>query len=89
MSQANDAAKKAAEDKKKAEDEAKAKAAAEKAKKPTQVRVICKGTLGHLLLKKGDVTDDPEYVELLDSKRGRTLVEKVISRGDNLLPETE
>lgn len=41
------------------------------------VRVICNGTLGDKLLKKGDVTSDEEYVALLKTKRGRTLVEEV------------
>lgn len=88
MSQQNDAAKVAAEEKKAADAEAKKKAdadkkakadaeAKEKAAKPKQVRVICDGTLGPKLLKKGDVTDDEEYVALLDSERGRTLVEEV------------
>lgn len=84
-----DAKKKAdAEAKKKAADDAKTKADAEanakakadadaKANKPKKVRVICKGTLGPKLLKKGDVTDDPEYVALLETERGRTLVEEV------------
>lgn len=47
------------------------------AKKIKKVRVVCEGTLGTKLLKKGDVTDDPEYVALLETERGRTLVEEV------------
>ncbi len=42
-----------------------------------RVRVICAGTLGPKLLKKNDITDDPRYVALLETERGRTLVEKV------------
>lgn len=34
-------------------------------------------TLGHKLLKKGDVTDDPDYVALLKTPRGRKLVREV------------
>lgn len=41
-----------------------------------KVRVICEGSLGLKMLKKGDITDDPEYVALLDTERGRQLVEK-------------
>lgn len=41
-----------------------------------RVRIVGDGTVGHLLLKKGDITEDAEYVALLESKRGRTLVEK-------------
>lgn len=40
-----------------------------------KVRVICEGFLGSKLLKKGDVTDDPEYVALIGNPRG--LVAKV------------
>lgn len=47
------------------------------AKKIKKVRVVCEGTLGTKLLKKGDVTDDPEYVALLETERGRTLVQEV------------
>lgn len=63
----------------KAEVEARKKAEAEKAEaeaKAKKVRVICEGTLGPQLLKKGDVTDDAEYVALLGTKRGKTLVEE-------------
>jgi hypothetical protein len=35
----------------------------------TEVEVICEGTLGPKLLKKGDRTSDPEYVALLDDPR--------------------
>lgn len=70
-----------ADAKKKADEEAAAKAKAEaeaKSKQPKRVRVILEtGTLGHLLLAKGDVTEDLEYVALLDDERGRTLVEEV------------
>lgn len=34
--------------------------------KKVKVRSICEGFLGPLRLEKGDVTDDPEYVALLD-----------------------
>lgn len=44
---------------------------------PKKVRVICKETLGHLLLTEGDTTDDPQYVALLKTKRGKTLVQEV------------
>lgn len=72
-------AKAKAEAKAKADADAKAKADedAKAAKKPKRIRVICKGTLGPKLLTKGDITDDPEYVELLESERGRALVEEV------------
>lgn len=60
----------------KAKADADAKAEAE-AKMPKQVRVICEGTLGPKLLKKGDVTDDPEYVGLLESQGDRNLVVEV------------
>ncbi len=45
--------------------------------KSKRVRVICEGTLGHLLLKKGEITDDADYAALLKTRRGRTLVEEV------------
>lgn len=45
--------------------------------KPKRVQVIGEGTLGHLLLKKGDTTDDETYVNLLKTKRGKTLVQEV------------
>lgn len=60
----------------KAEAEAKAKADADAKAKVKKVRVICEGTLGPKLLKKGDVTDDAEYIALLGTKRGKTLVEE-------------
>ncbi|MDP2268557.1 MAG: hypothetical protein Q8K46_05240 [Deltaproteobacteria bacterium] len=44
--------------------------------KSTRVRVICDGTLGPKLLEKGDITDDPEYVALLEVK-GQRKVEAV------------
>ncbi len=90
MAETNDAAKKAAEEKQKADAEAKKKQDAEAKKKadaeakkdaeakPKQVRVILKnGTLGHLLLTEGKTTDDPAYVALLGTKRGKRLVEEV------------
>lgn len=50
----------------------------QKDEKPKTVRVIkANGTLGHLLLQKGDTTSDQEYVALLKTKRGRKLVEEV------------
>lgn len=59
-------------------DDNKDKIQPEKKEKKTQVRVILeKGVLGHLLLKKGEVTDNEEYVGLLKTKRGQTLVEEV------------
>ena len=45
-------------------------------KKAKQVRVICEGTLGPKLLKKGDVTDDPRYVAVL-ARQGQKKVEAV------------
>lgn len=45
--------------------------------KTKKVRVIFKGVLGHKGLREGDVTDDPEYVALLKTKRGKELVEEV------------
>lgn len=42
-----------------------------------RVRVICEGVLGDKILPKGSITDDPEYVALLKTDRGRTLVEEV------------
>nr|HQU86361.1 hypothetical protein [Pyrinomonadaceae bacterium] len=62
-----------ADAKKKADEAAKATLV----QKPKRVRVICEGTLGTKLLEKGDVTVDPEYVSLLETERGRTLVEEV------------
>jgi hypothetical protein len=44
--------------------------------KPKRVRVICKGTLGHKLLETGAITDDPEYVALLEVS-GQKKVEEV------------
>ena len=38
-------------------------------KEGAKVEVICTGVLGKKLLKKGDVTDDPDYVALLGDKR--------------------
>src|SRR5215212_9542683 len=76
-----DAAKKKADAdaKKKADADAKKKADADAkaAETPKRVRVICEGTLGPKLLKKGDVTDDPEYVGLLESQGDRNLVVEV------------
>lgn len=45
-------------------------------KETVKVRVIGNGTIGHLLLKKGDTTDDADYVALLKTSRGQKLVEK-------------
>ncbi len=42
-----------------------------------RVRVITDSNLGLKMLKKGDITDDEEYVALLDTERGRLLVEEV------------
>ncbi len=77
-------AKAKADAKLKADTEAKAKAEADKkaadadakAKAKKKVRVICEGSLGHLLLKTGEVTDDPAYVALLDQD-GQEKVEAV------------
>ncbi|QQS31865.1 MAG: hypothetical protein IPM50_09245 [Acidobacteriota bacterium] len=44
--------------------------------KTKRVRVICDGTLGPKLLEKGDITDDPDYVALLEIK-GQKKVEAV------------
>jgi len=44
--------------------------------KPKRVRVICEGTLGPLLLKKNEETEDPAYVALLHEK-GQKKVELV------------
>ncbi|MDQ3132127.1 MAG: hypothetical protein M3Q99_15375 [Acidobacteriota bacterium] len=43
----------------------------------TRVEVIYDGTLGPKALKKGDITDDAEYVRLLKTMRGRELVREV------------
>lgn len=45
-------------------------------KKAKQVRVICDGKLGPLLLEKGDVTSDPRYVAIL-AQKGQKKVEAV------------
>lgn len=42
-----------------------------------QVEVICEGRLGRLLLTKGQITTDREYIALLDTERGRRLVKEV------------
>lgn len=52
-----------------------------------RVRVICKGKLGLKLLSEGDITDDPDYVALLDTRRGRELVEEVQVRGRGYSPD--
>lgn len=44
---------------------------------PRQVEVICDGVLGTKLLAKGTVTNDAEYVALLNTERGLTLVRVV------------
>jgi hypothetical protein len=41
-----------------------------------RVMVVCEGALGRKLLKKGDITDDPEYVKLIGHPR--KLVEEVV-----------
>ena len=48
-----------------------------KTEKKKTVRVICEGVLGPLGLRKGDTTDNEDYVALLKTKRGKTLVEEV------------
>lgn len=50
---------------------------AQKTEKTKRVRVICDGVLGPLGLVKGDETDDADYVALLKTKRGKTLVQEV------------
>lgn len=50
---------------------------ATKTEKSKRVRVICDGVLGPLGLVKGNITADSDYVALLKTKRGRTLVEEV------------
>ena len=50
----------------------------EQEKPPKRVEVIGDGVLGHLLLQKGEVTDDADYVALLDSERGQTLVREIL-----------
>lgn len=49
----------------------------EQSKTGKRVEVICEDTLGPELLKKCDVTDDPDYVALLKTTRGRKLVREV------------
>jgi hypothetical protein len=39
------------------------------ATEPKKVRVICEGTLGPLLLEKGDITSDPRYLGILKNPR--------------------
>lgn len=46
-------------------------------KNSQRVRIIGEGSLGLKMLKKDDITDDEEYVALLDTERGRLLVEAV------------
>lgn len=48
-----------------------------KGKTAKQVEIICDTQLGSKLLKKGDITDDDEYVALLETERGRQLVKEV------------
>ena len=43
----------------------------------TRVEIIYDGTLGHRNLKRGDITDDEEYVGLLKTERGRRFVREV------------
>ncbi len=68
-----------AEAKAKADAEAKAKADAEaKAKAPQKRRVeILVDNLGPKLLKRGDVTDDAQYVAIADTDYGRGVVREV------------
>lgn len=49
----------------------------EPVEKKTRVRSVFDGVLGYLGLRKGETTDDSEYVALLKTKRGKTLVEEV------------
>jgi len=49
---------------------------AELQKPATRVRVLVEGTLGPKLLTKGDETDDPDYVAILDIE-GQTKVQLV------------
>ena len=67
MTDEEKAAKKADEDTAKAAAKKAADEAAE-AKGPKRVRVICEGTLGPRLLEKGEITDDPLYVAILEQK---------------------
>lgn len=46
-----------------------------KVEEPKRVRSIFEGTLGPLLLKKGDETEDPAYVDLLKVKGQKKVVE--------------
>lgn len=48
-----------------------------KSKNAKRVQVIFDGHLGSKLLKKYDITDDAEYVDLLKTERGKTLVREV------------
>lgn len=50
---------------------------ATKGKNAKRVEIICDTQLGSKLLKKGDITDDDEYVALLETERGRQLVKEV------------
>lgn len=50
----------------------------EKSVTPLRVQVILEsGTLGPLLLTKGAITDDPRYVAMLRTPRGRRLVKEI------------
>lgn len=53
---------------------------------PTHVRVITEGTLGPDLLKKGDITDDPSYVAILELE-GQQKVEAVQFKEEKMNPE--
>ncbi len=48
-----------------------------KSDRAQRVEVVCDGHLGLKMLKKGDITDDEEYVALLKTERGRKLVRAV------------
>lgn len=43
--------------------------------KKVRVEVICEGILGPLGLKKGDITDNEQYVRLLEKKGQQKVVE--------------
>ncbi len=48
------------------------------ATKKQRVRVILgEGTLGHLGLKGGETTDHEDYVALLKTRRGKSLVQEI------------
>ncbi len=59
------------------EKETEANKTADTAENKKRVRSVFGGVLGHLGLRLGETTDDEEYVALLKTKRGKTLVEEV------------